>query len=79
MSMAGSGAAPFVGRSDAAWGGAAAGGVGLSLDVSARATIGLESQAMWVWPEARVLIDTADVGRAGRPSLSHMLGLRLWL
>jgi opacity protein-like surface antigen len=79
MSLSGSGAAPFIGRSDTAWSAAAAAGVGLSVDLSARAAIGVESQALWVWPEARVQIDTADVGRAGRPSLSHMLGLRLWL
>ena len=79
MSISGSGAAPFVGRSDGAWGAAAAAGLGLSIDVSARAAIAVESQVLWVWPEARVLIDTADVGRAGRPSLSHLVGLRLWL
>jgi hypothetical protein len=79
MSLQGSGTFPFVGRADRLWGAAAALGAGLTLDVGARISMALESHTLWVWPQPQVNIDSAGAGRAGRPSLSHSLGLIVWL
>jgi hypothetical protein len=79
MSVEGTGTSPYLGRTDRAWYLATDAGVGVIVDVTARVSVALESHTLWVWPQPMVQIESVDAGRAGRPSLTHSLGLMVWL
>jgi len=79
LSLEGTGTPPYVGRSVGSWHLGTDVGLGLTIGVTARVSITLESHAVWLWPQPSVRIESVEVGRAGRPSLTHGLGLLVWL
>lgn len=75
MTIDGTGASPYVGRTDSLWAAAASVGAGLSVDITPRLSAVLEIQTLWVWPEPAVMIDVVNAGRIGRPCFVNSLGL----
>jgi hypothetical protein len=67
--LEGTGTAPYLGRSDGSWGGAANVGLGLELRVGRQVGFAAEAQAAFMFPYPIVHIAGVEVAHAGRPSV----------